>query len=84
MEQIAFDDISAIEKHISEDFGAFGNNYVDHRTEKRYREFYSFPGVDLNQIPAKNFVKGMLEWNLPPLRSRLSILSSMPPEVKWP
>ncbi len=26
-------------------FGGFGNNYVDYRDEKRYREFYSFPGA---------------------------------------
>lgn len=51
-------------------FGGFGNNYVDHLTEKRYREFYSFPGVELNAIGGKNFGKVMLEWNLPPLRFR--------------
>ena len=26
-------------------FGGFGNNWVDHRHPKRYREFYSFPGL---------------------------------------
>jgi len=49
-------------------FGGFGNNYVDRGNEKRYREYYSFPGVDLNAIPGRNFVKSMVEWNLPPLR----------------
>jgi hypothetical protein len=49
-------------------FGGFGNNYVDHRDEKRYREYYSFPGVELNAIPGRTFVKSILEWNLPPLR----------------
>jgi hypothetical protein len=49
-------------------FGGFGNNYVDHREEKRYREYYSFPGVELNAIPGRTFVKSILEWNLPPLR----------------
>lgn len=51
-------------------FGGFGNNWVDHRAEKRYREYYSFPGVELNEIDGKNYGKAMLEWNLPPLRFR--------------
>jgi hypothetical protein len=51
-------------------FGGFGNNYVDHRDEKRYRQYYSFPGASLNEIPGRNFVKSTLEWNLPPWRFR--------------
>jgi hypothetical protein len=51
-------------------FGGFGNNYVDHQQVSRYREFYSFPGVELNQISATGFGKALLEWNLPPLRFR--------------
>jgi hypothetical protein len=51
-------------------FGGFGNNYVDYLTEKRYREYYSFPGVDLNEFGGKNYAKTMLEWNLPPIRFR--------------
>ncbi len=51
-------------------FGGFGNNWVDHQHEKRYREYYSFPGIDLNAAGGISFVKGMLEWNLPPLRFR--------------
>lgn len=51
-------------------FGGFGNNYVDNLHEKRYREFYSFPGVELNSISGTNYGKLMLEWNLPPLRFR--------------
>ena len=49
-------------------FGGFGNNYVDHRDEKRYRHVESFPGVELNAIPGRNFAKGTVEWNLPPWR----------------
>ncbi len=49
-------------------FGGFGNNYVDRGNEKRYREYYSFPGAPLNAIPGRNFAKSILEWNLPPLR----------------
>jgi hypothetical protein len=51
-------------------FGGFGNNWVDHGEEKRYRESYSFPGVELNAIGGNNYVKSTLEWNLPPLRFR--------------
>jgi hypothetical protein len=49
-------------------FGGFGNNYIDYQTEKRYREYYSFPGVELNSIGGTNFGKLQLEWNLPPVR----------------
>jgi hypothetical protein len=49
-------------------FGGFGNNYVDHGETKRYREYYSFPGAELNEIGGRNFARTMLEWNLPPWR----------------
>jgi hypothetical protein len=53
-------------------FGGFGNNYVDHADEKRYRQDYAFPGIDLNAIGGRNFLKSTVEWNLPPWRfSRL-------------
>jgi hypothetical protein len=51
-------------------FGGFGNNYVDVRDEKRYREYYALPGAELNAIAGRNFVKGTVEWNLPPWRFR--------------
>ena len=51
-------------------FGGFGNNWVDYRPEKRYREFLSFPGVEIDEIPGSNFGRAMLEWNLPPIRFR--------------
>ncbi len=51
-------------------FGGFGNNYIDNRSIKRYHEWYSFPGVDLNAIAGQTFTKALLEWNLPPLRFR--------------
>ena len=47
--------------------GGFGNNYVDARIEKRYREYYSFPGFQLNEIRGKSFTRHMVEGNLPPL-----------------
>lgn len=49
-------------------FGSFENNYVDDKEVKRYREYQSFPGFDINEIAAKNFVRSILEWNLPPVR----------------
>lgn len=49
-------------------FGAFGNNYVDDREVKRYREFYGFPGFEIDELSAQDFVKSVLEWNLPPIR----------------
>lgn len=49
-------------------FGGFGNNYVDRGAVKRYREFYALPGFELNAIPGRNFYRGMLEVNLPPIR----------------
>ena len=49
-------------------FGGFGNNYVDRGNEKRYRDAYSLPGAELNEIGGRNFVKSMVELNLPPLR----------------
>ena len=51
-------------------FGGFGNNWVDHGSEKRYRDWYAFPGADLNEIGGRNYVKSMAEWNLPPVRFR--------------
>lgn len=51
-------------------FGAFGNNWVDKGDFSRYREYYSFPGVHIDQIGANNFVKSLAEWDLTPLHFR--------------
>lgn len=51
-------------------FGGFGNNWVDHQSVRRYREYYSFPGTELNEIEANNFGKLTLEWVLPPVKFR--------------
>jgi hypothetical protein len=48
--------------------GAFGNNYVDDGEIKRYREYQSFPGFEINEIDAQTFARGIAEINLPPLR----------------
>jgi len=49
-------------------FGGFQNNYIDHRSVKRYHEFDTFPGIEINEIGGTNFSKVLLEWNLPPVR----------------
>ncbi|RVQ68824.1 hypothetical protein EKN06_00925 [Croceicoccus ponticola] len=49
-------------------FGSFRNNYVDDREIKRYREWDSFPGFEIDEIDARRFAKAVAEWNLPPLR----------------
>lgn len=49
-------------------FGAFRNNFVDDRPEKRYREMESFPGFTIDQIAARRFGRVTAEVNLPPLR----------------
>jgi hypothetical protein len=49
-------------------FGSFRNNYVDDRSEKRYREMESFPGFGIDEIAARRFGKLTGEVNLPPLR----------------
>jgi hypothetical protein len=51
-------------------FGGFGNNWVDYQEVRRFREYYSFPGTELNEIGGSNFAKGQLEWTLPPVRFR--------------
>lgn len=51
-------------------FGGFGNNIIDNGEVKRYRTYYSFPGIDLNGIGGTDFFRGMLEWTLPPIRFR--------------
>jgi hypothetical protein len=66
--------------------GAFGNNYLDDREIKRYRQFDSFPGFDINEIDARTFVRSVAEINLPPIRFEdvgipSIFLSSMRPAI---
>jgi hypothetical protein len=49
-------------------FGGFKNNYVDDKATKRYREFDTFPGFEIDEISARHFVRLMGEFNVPPLR----------------
>ena len=57
-------------------FGGFGNNWVDHREPKRYREYSSFPGTELDAVGGTNFARSQVDLNLPPLRfERLGTLA---------
>jgi hypothetical protein len=51
-------------------FGGFGNNYVDDREVKRYRDYYSLPGFEIDEIGTSDFAKSVAEVNLPPIRFR--------------
>jgi hypothetical protein len=51
-------------------FGAFGNNYVDARPVDQYRQYFSFPGVRIDQISATSFGKAMAEYQFSPIRFR--------------
>src|SRR3989442_1493666 len=65
-------------------FGGFGNNWVDRADEKRYREWYSFPGARLNEIGGRNFIKSGVEWNAPPWRFRRLRVSGFYPTLARP
>ena len=49
-------------------FGGFGNNWVDKREIKRYRDHFSFPGFEISELSARTYLRSILEWNLPPIR----------------
>lgn len=51
-------------------FGGFGNNWVDHRGIKQFRNTESFPGLDINQVGGATYGKAQVEWTSPPLRFR--------------
>ncbi len=51
-------------------FGGFGNNWVDHRDIRQFRETESFPGIDINSVGGSNYGRAQVEWTTPPLRFR--------------
>ena len=51
-------------------FGGFQNNYVDDGDVKRYRSYSTFPGFEIDELGAKEYLKTVAEWNLPPKRFR--------------
>jgi WD40 repeat protein len=51
-------------------FGGFGNNWVDYRAIRQFRDRESFPGIAINEIGGTNYGRLQVEWMLPPLRFR--------------
>jgi Tol biopolymer transport system component len=51
-------------------FGGFGNNWVDYRDVRQFREVESFPGIGINDVGGASYGKTQVEWVLPPLRFR--------------
>jgi WD40 repeat protein len=51
-------------------FGGFGNNWVDYRAIRQFRETGSFPGIGINDVGGASYGKVQAEWVLPPLRFR--------------
>jgi hypothetical protein len=51
-------------------FGGFGNNWVDYRGIKQFRNTESFAGLDINQVSGATYGKAQVEWMSPPLRFR--------------
>ena len=43
---------------------------MDYQDSRRYRQYESFPGIELNAAGGTNFGKTTLDLNLPPLRFR--------------
>ncbi|MDZ4204517.1 MAG: hypothetical protein U1C46_06835 [Bacteroidales bacterium] len=50
--------------------GGFRNNYVDWQEARRYRSNLAFPGAEIDEIKAYNFVRTMTELNMKPIRTR--------------
>lgn len=49
-------------------FGGFRNNYIDWQPASQYRKIMAFPGVGIDALSARNFIKTMGELNLKPIR----------------
>lgn len=62
-------------------FGGFGNNWVDHRAIRQFRDAESFAGLDINQIGGANYARAQLEWTSPPLRFRRAGIPSF--YLRW-
>ena len=51
-------------------FGGFGNNWVDYRAIRQFRETESFPGIGIDDVGGACYGKVQVEWVLPPVRFR--------------
>ena len=58
-------------------FGGFGNNWVDYRDIRQFREIESFPGIGIDDIGGASYGKAQVEWVLPPLRFRRAGIPSV-------
>src|SRR6266540_1716893 len=58
-------------------FGGFGNNWVDYRDIRQFREIESFPGLGIDDIGGASYGKAQVEWVLPPLRFRRAGIPSV-------
>jgi hypothetical protein len=62
-------------------FGGFGNNWVDYRAIRQFRNTESFPGLEINQVGGANYGRAQVEWMLPPLRFRRAGIPSF--YLRW-
>jgi hypothetical protein len=62
-------------------FGGFGNNWVDHRAIRQFRETESFSGLDINAVGGANYARAQAEWTTPPLRFRRAGIPSF--YLRW-
>jgi hypothetical protein len=62
-------------------FGGFGNNWVDHRAIRQFRNAESFAGLDINEVGGTNYARAQLEWTSPPLRFRRAGIPSF--YLRW-
>jgi hypothetical protein len=58
------------EPFVNTYFGGFRNNWIDHRDPKRYRDLLVFPGIPIDDAGGTDFVRSMIDVNLPPRRFR--------------
>jgi hypothetical protein len=62
-------------------FGGFGNNWVDHRAIRQFREAESFAGLEINEVGGANYARVQMEWTSPPLRLRRAGIPSF--YLRW-
>jgi hypothetical protein len=62
-------------------FGGFGNNWVDYRAIRQFRNTESLPGLEINEVGGANYGRAQVEWLLPPLRFRRAGIPSF--YLRW-
>ncbi len=62
-------------------FGGFGNNWVDHRAIRQFRDAESFPGIAINEVGGATYARAQVEWTSPPLRFRRAGIPSV--YLRW-